>query len=378
MSNRRQKSATAAAVIQTLGAAVVILDLEGRVTFFNHSAEVYSGYQSHEVLGKRIWDFLIDPEDVDNVHQAFKNLKDFGLPTQMETVWVTRDKKKRIMEWSNSPAADESGGLKWIVDTYVDITQFRETQRELENAKKALEQAVRTRDDFISIASHELRTPLTSLRLQVQLLISLPGIHSVSPMVSKLLEGADQQIGRMSGLIWDMLDSVSISLGKLRLKTEDGELVSQVKNIIAQLDGVISRSQVHIELNAPAPVRGRWDKSRIEQAILNLLTNAIKYGMGKPIQVRVKERANRAIVEVEDHGPGIPQAEQAEIFDQFVQGRTNGKGGLGLGLFISKKIATVHDGELRVQSEPGHGSTFILDFPLHTNNRADQGIRFAS
>jgi signal transduction histidine kinase len=111
---------------------------------------------------------------------------------------------------------------------------------------------------------------------------------------------------------------------------------------------------------------------------LNLLTNAIKYGMGKPIAIRVRTENDRAIVEIEDHGEGIAKEDQQKIFERFERGREKTKSGLGLGLYISKKIVTAHKGEIRVVSEPGRGSTFFLDLPLWLDVPSEEIINYAA
>jgi len=127
-----------------------------------------------------------------------------------------------------------------------------------------------------------------------------------------------------------------------------------------------------IALDAPQPVEGWWDEFRIEQVIVNLLTNALRYGSGKPVEVSLRPTAEGAHIEVRDHGVGISAEDQQRIFRQFERvGDGKSADGLGLGLYITRQLIEAHGGTIRVSSEPGHGSVFSLDLP-HAAGREEQ------
>jgi len=125
--------------VQNLRTALIILDLDGRITHFNRAAELFSGYLAGEVLGRHAWDFLIAKDDAEVLKQAFEDLKATGLQMEMDATWITRDGRQHIMRWSNAPVTDEYGRLRWVVDTYVDITAERDTEKKLELKREELE-----------------------------------------------------------------------------------------------------------------------------------------------------------------------------------------------------------------------------------------------
>lgn len=245
---------------------------------------------------------------------------------------------------------------------------FETMARSLEESRAKLEKAVRVRDDFISVASHELRTPLTTLRLQLQSMISLSeGARLGGGPPGRLkqsLERCDRQVDRMIRLIEDMLDVSRIRAGKLALRPEEVDLAQLVRSVLDQWAGTIERSGSAIDLHAGEPVMGVWDRFRIEQVFINLLSNALKYGAGKPLAVRVEREGELARLSVQDHGPGIAPEDQARIFEPFERAvSVHSFGGLGLGLSIVRAIVRVHGGEIRVQSELGNGTTFTVELP---------------
>jgi signal transduction histidine kinase len=249
----------------------------------------------------------------------------------------------------------------------------------IENSQlyKQTQQAVQTRDEFLSIASHELKTPLTSLTLQLQLLgkalakglETAKGDEVALPMKTvSIVTSSEKQVKRLSLLLDSLLDLTRIRLGRLQLNRESVDLGSLANEILQRQRPVAAQSGVALTLEATPGVVGSWDRMRIEQLVLNLISNAIKYGEEKPVVVFVKkdDRKDMAVLEVSDRGPGIAPEQQQKIFERFVRADATGtrSTGLGLGLYICRQIAESHQGTIRVSSEPGAGSTFIVELPL--------------
>lgn len=233
----------------------------------------------------------------------------------------------------------------------------------LANARllEELQQAVRVRDDFLSVAGHELRTPLTTLQLSVDGLMR----PSLSPeQFRQRLLSTQRQVSRLTRLISELLDVSRITAGRLTLEREPVDLTALVREVTARFADELKRARSPLEMSLPEPVMGTWDRMRIEQAVGNLLSNAIKYGRGKPISIAVHRVSTMARLTVRDRGIGISHDDQARIFGRFERAVSPQQyGGLGLGLWITKQVIDAHGGTIDVTSEPGSGSTFVVDLP---------------
>lgn len=230
-----------------------------------------------------------------------------------------------------------------------------------------LEEAVRARDAFLSIASHELRTPLSALQLQVDLVTRT---RLDSPDVARRVERIARQVARLTKLVNDLLDVSRVSAGSLQLEPESVELHSLVADVVARQAAEAQRAGVRISIHArQIPIHGHWDRGRLEQVFDNLLANAIKYGGGKPVEFLIERAGDKASVSVIDHGIGIAPESQARVFERFERAASaKSYGGLGLGLWIVKQIVDASEGTVRVASEPGQGATFVVELPCHASS----------
>lgn len=234
-----------------------------------------------------------------------------------------------------------------------------------ERAKTAIE----IRDEFISIASHELKTPLTSMSLQLQLLRRnlKPELHADDPALDKLVKGLDRSIvqaKQLARLIEDLLDVSHIQAGTINFNIINLDLSKLVRDVVDRYSGPLAAAGCSVTVQIEDGVLIQGDQSRIEQILVNLISNAIKYAPKQPVKIILICRDSMAELMVCDSGPGISKSEQAIIFDRFGRGAAKNVVGLGLGLFISRQIAVGHGGEIRVESEPGQGACFIVQLPL--------------
>src|SRR5262249_2727217 len=231
------------------------------------------------------------------------------------------------------------------------------------------QQAIRVRDEFLSIASHELRTPLTPLRLQIQDLAERARTAKLlaQPMerVTARLENAARQVDRMPRLVSTLLDVTRIVAGRIVLEREPVELVALVREVLDRAEPEVQRANYRIQFAGAGPLVGHWDRLRIDQVLTNLVSNAMKYGGGKPIEISVRRGDGSAILRVCDHGIGIPREQLERIFGRFERAVSERSyGGLGLGLYIVRRFVEAHGGTVRVESQVGEGSVFIVELPL--------------
>ncbi|MEO5971496.1 MAG: HAMP domain-containing sensor histidine kinase [Bdellovibrionia bacterium] len=241
--------------------------------------------------------------------------------------------------------------------TYVKLVQY----------EQRLSDALDTRDEFISIASHELKGPLTTLKLQLQLLAKKSEVRGL-PLRSSM-----KQVDRISSLIDDMLDVSRIQAGQMSFHFEPVNLTDLVRDILNRFSSQFSAANVHLEAQVDDGLLCDCDKVRIEQVLGNLISNAIKYAPDSSVKVKARAAGSFIQLKVQDFGPGIPLEKQAIIFDRFERGGIHsGAKGLGLGLYICKRIIEAHCGSIRVESEPGKGATFIVD--LKGRIEAAQGL----
>ena len=241
------------------------------------------------------------------------------------------------------------------------LAELRETQAELQKA-------VQMRDVFMSIASHELRTPLNGLILDVQLRkLRLQQGRDDAFTLDKLREMVardERQIRSLTRLIDDMLDVSRIRTGKLSVRPQPADLGVLAGNVVESLAAQFASAGSHIELEVEGPAPVLMDEFRIEQVLANLLTNALRYGDGKPVSVRVKVEDDFVRAEVRDQGMGISEADQRRVFEQFERvAGTSVAQGLGLGLFISEQIVQAHGGRIELSSRLGEGSCFTVVLP---------------
>lgn len=240
---------------------------------------------------------------------------------------------------------------------------FKEISEE-RRAAKALQDAINSRDEFISIASHELKTPLTSLKLQAQ----LQKKHGVTYSAERMNANNERilnLVNRLDRLVEDMLDISRLNTGRLKIIKENVDINQICTEVIEHMD--IHFKEITGEslmFSSPGPVMVNADKLRLEQVLTNLLQNALKYGNSKPVHMILIDHPHQVEIKVTDQGLGIPEDLKDRIFNRFERAiSANEVSGLGLGLYISKQILTAHNGDIQVESKQGEGSTFTVTLP---------------
>ena len=253
-------------------------------------------------------------------------------------------------------------------ETLLDDLAHRAAQA-IENARLygQAQAAVVARDEFLSIASHELRTPLTSLRLALENLrrvVSRDGLPcGPGTPIDRVLTASERAGLRLEKLVEALLDVSRIHMGRLELDLTEVELGAVVAEAAASVADELAQAGSRLDIRGEA-VTGLWDPLRLGQVVVNLLANAAKYGAGKPVEVRYGSQDGQAFLQVRDQGIGVAEVDQRHIFERFERAvSSQNYGGLGLGLYIVKRIVEAHGGTIRVESVPDEGATFLVELP---------------
>ena len=264
-----------------------------------------------------------------------------------------------------APLLNAQGEVEGGVCIVEDVAEQRTAEAERGRLLREAQEAIRVRDDFLTIASHELKTPLTPLSLRLASLERR--LERQEPVDPSLLRHARQHLVRLTALINDLLDASRIESGRLALHFEPMLLDTLVERTLGGMDSEASARRVDY---APPdePVRIRGDAYRLEQVIANLLENALKYSPSDTqVHVTLERRGDFALLSVVDAGIGIPEDQQELLFERYFRARNvsvSSYGGLGLGLYISRDIVERHGGRIWVESEAGRGATFHVALPL--------------
>jgi signal transduction histidine kinase len=252
------------------------------------------------------------------------------------------------------------------------LAELQKSQQQLHSTQLELERALKMRDDFISLVAHELRTPLNTLHIECQVRQMQLQRGNIAAFdkdhLQVMIERDMRQIKGMVRLISDMVDVSRVNSGNLSIhlqKVNLSQLVTRIADDFTQQARTIGSS---FDLDIAPEVYGHWDDFRIEQIIINLITNALRYGGYKPVGIKLTRGGDTAELHVQDQGCGIADTDCQRIFDKFERlGRREVKEGLGMGLYIARQLAEAHGGSLTVNSKLGEGSLFILRLPCANN-----------
>ena len=264
---------------------------------------------------------------------------------------------------------------EWIASHAAMKLETARLYRDLRQANQQLDAAVQARDTFISISSHELRTPLSTLKLHAQMLhrtaCNKPE-RITAEAVRPKLESMDHQVDYLDRLVDQLLDVSRIIEGGLGVRWQPCDLGSVLREVMKRFAYEADQVGSTVHRQGLDSLVGTWDRERLDHIATNLLSNAIKYGQGNPIEVRLEQQGAQAILQVVDHGQGIPQEAQDRIFERFERAvDRRGQKGLGLGLWIVREYVESLEGSIEVVSELGEGSSFTIRLPLEPRG-ADQ------
>ncbi len=358
-------------VSDAANAGILVIDGADQVVFVNRrladlwGLEVVAGRSSRRELLSRMSENIEQP-------QAFEAWIDALSRAGAERRLELRLHDGRVLECDTarvrSSRADYGLGL-----FFRDVTGAKRAEAERERlletergARELAEAALRSRDEFISIASHELRTPLTTLQLVVQTALrDAQGDDELRLVPVRAVRNLARQTQRLARLVDTLLDASRFGTGKVELQREPVDLVDLAREVVERFDVEVARTGATLTLERSDPVVANVDRSRIDQVLTNLISNAIKYGRGLPITVSIRRQGDEAVVLVHDQGLGVPADRIGHVFERFERAVSSRQfGGLGLGLFIVREIVEAHGGKVTVESELGRGSTFRVALPV--------------
>jgi PAS domain S-box-containing protein len=340
---------TTEAAIDSLYDPVIVTDGEGLVTKLNTAAEEIFGPEK-ENTGRHVGEVARDTRIAGAVADALGSQRPVAGEGMSSVLPLTVAGSERAFRLRTTPMRDNESRLLGAVTLLEDITHLREIDR--------------LKSEFIATASHELRTPLTSVQMGVYLLLE-GAAGELNDKQAEVLGACREDCERLDKLMRDLLDLSKIEAGESQpeLKAiQARELIATEAEVLRpQVEAKGLAFVVEVSIDLPIVIA---DRTQIERVVANLAINAVRYTKQGEIRISAERRGHYVAVSVSDTGEGIPPEYLPHVFDKFVQVPGAATGGAGLGLAISRVIVEAHGGQISVQSEVGHGSTFTFTLPI--------------
>lgn len=399
---------------EAVGALVVVLDVEGRIVYWNRSCSDLTGYALEEIRGRKLWDFVLAPEEVESVRAVFfETLRTAAVPSAFANYWVTKTGERRWVAWSHTLTRNPDGQIQYIIKTGINRTERKEAEdarraneaklgalaadnarlyensrraaadlleanqhmvratiqaQELtENVEAALKRAEASerelrvvaefREMFIGIVGHDLRNPLGAISMATGLMLRR---GNLDPEAEKQLARIIRSSQRMSRMISQLLDLTRARLGGgFPLQPKPTDLRELCRSVVEEFGAAI-----HLETEGD--LTGTWDPDRLAEAISNIAGNAVEHATpGTAVVVKAHGDSGEVVVEIINQGDPIPSDVLPFIFEPFRRARqheVSTTGNLGLGLYIAKQIVNSGCGTLAAYSVDGT-TTFLMRLP---------------
>jgi len=346
------------AVIENMVDGVFVCDAEGRITLANEAALRMLGVDTQEEAGANLAGSIarvrirhLDTRPVAHEERAvIRALAGETITAQDTIVYDPRAQRDKYIRTSAAPIRDTKGTIMGAVAVARDVTELTELDR--------------LKDQFIAVAAHELKTPVAIMKGYAQALLRTA--QDIPPPRRNMLEAIDRGADRIDRIVKDLLDISQLQVGRLDLAVDTIDLAQLAELVVDELAVTADRHRIRLVKADPVVVHG--DQGRLEQVLVDLIDNAIRYSpKGGDIDVGVALGEHEVVVSVKDCGVGIPRDKQGSIFQRFYRAHANTPydyGGMGVGLYISKEIVSRHGGRMWFESEEGRGSTFYFGLPL--------------
>jgi PAS domain S-box-containing protein len=391
---------------EAVGALVVALDVDGRVVYWNRACSNLSGYNLEEIRGRKLWDFVLAPEEAESVRALFATLQTAPLPTAFANYWVTKTGERRWVAWSHTLTRTPDGQVQYVIKTGIDRTERKQaedarraneaTLRDLagenarlyENSREANQHMVRAtiqaqeltekveaalkraeaserelrvaaefREMFIGILGHDLRTPIGAIRMSAETQLLHGHLDDQDRRAAIRIVSSSERVTRM---IFQLLELTRARLGGgFPLEPRPTDLREVCRGVAEEFGPAL---QLQVEGN----LTGIWDPDRLAEALSNIARNATEHAApGTSVVVKAHPEGAEVVVEVTNHGEPIPADILPFIFEPFrraQQHRSSTTGNLGLGLYIANQIVGSGGGKLVAYSADGM-TTFAMRLP---------------
>lgn len=349
-----------AAIVESSEDAIVSKTLNGIITSWNAAAEKMFGYSEDEIIGQPI-NILIPLSNQDEELRIISKIKAGEKIDHFETVRLRKDGSEITISLSISPIKNDKGQIIGASKIARDITRKVELDNKLRMYTEQLKELNNYKDEFMAMASHELKTPLTVIKANLQLLELQLHNDPNYGFVDKTMK----QVNKLGNLISDLFDVSKIQAGQLQLNYSEFDVYELLADTIGSIAHTFNSHKIQTAGDA-GPIKITADYHRLEQVLINIITNAIKYSpSGDTVILTARCNYGNVIISVKDFGIGIPKDDLEKVFSRFfrVRGLASTFSGSGIGLYISSEIIKHHGGTMWVESEENLGSTFYFSVP---------------
>lgn len=337
-------------LVESMNEGAISLSNDGIILYCNSAFAHMVGVQLDQIMGRDVCEF-VPSEDRESLRRLIRQAS--LDPIRAEMVLLAASGTTLPTQFSLNPVNLEEGRSIGAV-----VTDLSERKR-----NEQAEAAVQMRDEFLAIASHELRTPLSTLVLRLGLLerhAAKGDIEQVQPSIQR----AQDQAERIGRLVDRLLDVSQLANGKLKLDLAPCDLGEIIKDVTERLSEQASNAGSEIRMTIGSGIIAPADKFRLDEALSNVVSNAIKYGAGRPIDIQLEDRDAKAVLVVQDRGIGIPAEDLSRIFGRFERTSVSRNyGGLGLGLYIASQIVEQHKGSIKAENRTAGGTRFVIELP---------------
>lgn len=351
------------AVLEVIGALVIVFDRQGRVVRFNRACEQVTGYPFAEVRGQKVWDLFIPPEDRQAIESLFGQLAAGIFPKEHENVWLTRSGERRLIAWSNTVLTNRQGRVDYVIATGIDITERRQAEEAMLRAQGQLVQAARlaTIGEMASGVAHQINNPLTTIIADAQILLRQLESDHPGRDSAEAIEKAGWRLQQVVQHLMEFSRPGSRDL-------EDLDLCDTIRSALLLVGAHIESAGIQLQTELPSGLpRLHGSRRQLEDLWVNLLLlarDALQNRTNGKIQIQAYAGdGGEAVVQIRDNGEPIPDEMLQTIFEPNFTGTTINRG-TGMELSICREIVRQHNGQILAECTPERETIFTVHLPL--------------